>query len=77
MRPCAASRQVLADKMGVTIQQIKVWFRNRRQRDRLSKRPTGKVGSSGSLGTLQQSGNSSTPWESWEHLGKADGGDSS
>ena len=64
--PSRAARQVLADKMGVTLQQIKVWFRNRRQRDRLSKRTSGE--GLGSLGSLAQSGNSSTPWESWEQV---------
>ena len=57
--PSRAARQLLATKMGVSPQQIKVWFRNRRQRKRVS----GQGGSGGhSLGTLQQSGNSYGDW---------------
>ena len=34
--PSRAARQALAEQMGVTCQQVKVWFRNQRQRVRLS-----------------------------------------
>jgi hypothetical protein len=60
--PSRAARQLLATKMGVSPQQIKVWFRNRRQRKRVSGQG-GQGGSGGhSLGTLQQSGNSYGDW---------------
>jgi len=36
--PSRAARQALAEQMGVSCQQVKVWFRNQRQRIRLAER---------------------------------------
>ena len=38
--PSRAARTALAEQLGVSSQQVKVWFRNQRQRTRLAQRKT-------------------------------------
>lgn len=69
-RPSRAASQALASKMGVSLKQIKVWFRNRRQRDRLGTSPGTEAPSAPQLGSIQPSG-TAMPWEIWEEAALA------